>query len=155
MLGLTAVLASGEVIRTGGKFVKATSGYDFTQLLVGSEGTLAVVTEAVIKLSPRPDHQAIILAPFDSNDTVADAVPALVAAYIAAAYWFTASTAFANPAVTLARAFTPTFAGIRLTDVPGFVLAQGLGAGLALVLARGLATAHPADATVSASRPSG
>ena len=83
------------------------------------------------------------------------AVPALVAAYIAAAYWFTASTAFANPAVTLARAFTPTFAGIRLTDVPGFVLAQGLGAGLALVLARGLATAHPADATVSASRPSG
>jgi glycerol uptake facilitator-like aquaporin len=56
------------------------------------------------------------------------AVPALVAAYIFSAYWFTASTSFANPAVTLARAFTQTFAGIRLTDVGGFVLAQCLGA---------------------------
>jgi glycerol uptake facilitator-like aquaporin len=51
-----------------------------------------------------------------------------VGAYIAAAYWFTASTSFANPAVTLARAATDTFAGIRLVDVPGFVLAQAVGA---------------------------
>jgi glycerol uptake facilitator-like aquaporin len=54
-----------------------------------------------------------------------------VGAYIAAAYWFTASTSFANPAVTLARAFTDTFSGIRPTDVPGFMAAQlvgGLGA---------------------------
>ncbi|MBF6025460.1 aquaporin [Lysobacter niastensis] len=55
------------------------------------------------------------------------AVPALVAAYIFAAYWFTASTSFANPAVTLARSLTQTFAGIRPVDVPGFVLAQVLG----------------------------
>lgn len=53
-----------------------------------------------------------------------ESVPAAVAAYITAAYWFTASTSFANPAVTLARAFTDTFTGIRITDVPGFVLAQ-------------------------------
>jgi glycerol uptake facilitator-like aquaporin len=53
-----------------------------------------------------------------------DAVPAAVAAYIAAAYWFTASTSFANPAVTLARAFTDTFTGIRLADVAGFIGAQ-------------------------------
>jgi glycerol uptake facilitator-like aquaporin len=59
------------------------------------------------------------------------AVPALVAAYIFAAYWFTASTSFANPAVTLARAFTQTFAGIRFADVGGFVLAQILGAAAA------------------------
>ncbi len=57
-----------------------------------------------------------------------NAIPALVAAYIFAAYWFTASTSFANPAVTLARAFTQSFAGIRLTDVGGFVIAQLIGA---------------------------
>jgi glycerol uptake facilitator-like aquaporin len=56
------------------------------------------------------------------------AIPALVAAYIFAAYWFTASTSFANPAVTLARAFTQTFAGIRFVDVGGFVIAQMAGA---------------------------
>lgn len=56
------------------------------------------------------------------------AIPALVAAYIFAAYWFTASTSFANPAVTLARAFTQTFAGIRFADVGGFVVAQMIGA---------------------------
>ena len=56
------------------------------------------------------------------------AVPALVASYIFAAYWFTASTSFANPAVTLARSLTQTFAGIRPADVSGFVIAQLLGA---------------------------
>ncbi|MBL8563348.1 MAG: aquaporin [Gemmobacter sp.] len=59
---------------------------------------------------------------------------ALVAAYIAAAYWFTASTSFANPAVTLARAFTGTFSGIRLADTPAFALAQIAGALLAAFL---------------------
>ncbi|QIL21190.1 aquaporin [Thermomonas sp. HDW16] len=53
-----------------------------------------------------------------------NAIPALVASYIFAAYWFTASTSFANPAVTIARAFTHTFAGIRPQDVGGFVIAQ-------------------------------
>ncbi|MFZ5638305.1 MAG: aquaporin [Pseudomonadota bacterium] len=66
------------------------------------------------------------------------AIPALVAAYIFAAYWFTASTSFANPAVTLARAFTQTFAGIRFADVGGFVLAQLVGALAALGVARAL-----------------
>ena len=60
------------------------------------------------------------------------AVPALVAAYIFAAYWFTASTSFANPAVTLARALTQSFSGIRPGDVAGFIAAQLLGAALAL-----------------------
>jgi len=62
-----------------------------------------------------------------------------VAAYIAGAYWFTASTSFANPAVTLARACTDTFSGIRPVDVPGFVLAQGVGAAAATGLFRWLA----------------
>jgi glycerol uptake facilitator-like aquaporin len=73
----------------------------------------------------------------------ADAVPFAVAAYIAAAYWFTASTSFANPAVTLARALTDTFAGIRPADVPGFILAQLAGAAAATLLFRWLVPALP------------
>ena len=57
-----------------------------------------------------------------------EAVPTAVALYITSAYWFTASTSFANPAVTLARAFSDTFAGIRLMDVPLFMVAQIIGA---------------------------
>lgn len=59
-----------------------------------------------------------------------------VGLYITAAYWFTASTSFANPAVTLARSFSNTFAGIRPEDVPGFVIAQILGAALAIAADR-------------------
>ena len=63
------------------------------------------------------------------------AIPALVASYIFAAYWFTASTSFANPAVTLARALTRSFAGIRPQDATGFIAAQLLGALLATLIA--------------------
>ena len=66
------------------------------------------------------------------------AVPFAVGAYITAAYWFTASTSFANPAVTIARAFTDTFAGIRPADVPAFVAAQAAGAAAATLLFRWL-----------------
>jgi glycerol uptake facilitator-like aquaporin len=64
------------------------------------------------------------------------AAPLAVAGYIAAAYWFTASTSFANPAVTLARGFTNTFAGIDLDHVPAFIAAQFAGAGLAALADR-------------------
>ena len=64
--------------------------------------------------------------------------PFAVAAYITAAYWFTASTSFANPAVTLARSVTDTFAGIRPVDAPGFIAAQLLGAAAATILFRWL-----------------
>ncbi|MCI4568685.1 MIP/aquaporin family protein [Lysobacter sp. CFH 32150] len=70
------------------------------------------------------------------------AVPALVASYIFAAYWFTASTSFANPAVTLARSLTQTFAGIRPIDAPAFIAAQLVGAALAVLAARALLPAH-------------
>jgi len=70
----------------------------------------------------------------------APAVPFAVGAYITAAYWFTASTSFANPAVTLARSVTDTFTGIRPMDVPGFIGAQLLGAAAATVLFRWLGT---------------
>jgi glycerol uptake facilitator-like aquaporin len=62
------------------------------------------------------------------------ATPVAVASYIVAAYWFTASTSFANPAVTLARSITDTFTGISPVDVPGFVVAQVIGASLATLL---------------------
>jgi len=65
-------------------------------------------------------------------------VPASVALYITAAYWFTSSTSFANPAITVARSLSDTFAGIAPRDVPSFVLAQLLGAGCAAILARWL-----------------
>ena len=69
-----------------------------------------------------------------------------VAAYITAAYWFTSSTSFANPAVTLARAFTDTFAGIRPADVPGFIFGQLLGAAAATALFRWLVPSLPQTA---------
>ena len=66
------------------------------------------------------------------------AAPFAVGSYIAAAYWFTASTSFANPAVTLARGFTATFAGIGVANVPAFVVSQLTGAGLAVLADRAL-----------------
>lgn len=78
VIGLEAVLPTGEVIRTGGKFVKASTGYDLTQLIIGSEGTLALVTEVTVRLYPRHEHQATVLAPFTSLDAVTAAVPKIV-----------------------------------------------------------------------------
>jgi len=74
------------------------------------------------------------------------AVAFAVGAYITSAYWFTASTSFANPAVTLARAFTNTFSGIRPSDAPGFVLMQLIGAAAATALFRWLTPALTAEA---------
>jgi glycerol uptake facilitator-like aquaporin len=78
--------------------------------------------------------------------TRAAMTPFAVAAFITAAYWFTSSTSFANPAVTLARAATNTFAGIRPADAPGFIVAQALGAASATLLFRWLLPSLPAIA---------
>lgn len=85
------------------------------------------------------------------------AVPFAVGAYITAAYWFTASTSFANPAVTLARAATDTFSGIRPADAPGFIAAQMAGAAAATALFRWLAPlsrSAAADVLVPHPKPS-
>ena len=73
----------------------------------------------------------------------AKAVPLTVAAYITAAYWFTSSTSFANPAVTIARSLTPTFAGIRPDGVLGFIVAQLLGAFFAVNFVKWLVGSQP------------
>ena len=73
----------------------------------------------------------LLLVVLNVSRTRPTAVPYAVGAYITAAYWFTASTSFANPAVTLARAASNTFAGIRPEDIGGFICAQIAGAALA------------------------
>ena len=83
------------------------------------------------------------------------AVPFAVGAYITGAYWFTSSTSFANPAVTLARSASDTFAGIRPEDAPGFIVSQLAGAAAATVLFRWLAPTPPKAAEVAVSRSSG
>jgi glycerol uptake facilitator-like aquaporin len=83
----------------------------------------------------------------------ADATPYAVASYIVAAYWFTASTSFANPALTIARCLSDTFAGIRPVDVPGFIVAQCAGALAATFLFRWLTPVSSGAVEQNASLP--
>jgi glycolate oxidase len=78
VLGLEVVLMDGTVLRTGGPVVKTSSGYDLTQLLIGSEGTLALVTEVTLKLSPVFTHSATMLVPFSDLRAVTTVVPTLI-----------------------------------------------------------------------------
>jgi len=80
--GLEVVLPNGDVIRTGGKLLKNVTGYNLTQLLVGSEGTLGIVTQATLKLIPRPRFNKTMLAPFPSVVAAATAVTRIFAAQI-------------------------------------------------------------------------
>ncbi len=81
VLGLEAVLADGTVVRTGGRLAKISSGYDLTQLLIGSEGTLALVTEVIVRLHPHLPARRTVLAPFTGG---ADAVTAAVGRIVGA-----------------------------------------------------------------------
>jgi glycolate oxidase len=78
VLGLEAVLATGEVITTGGRFTKSSTGYDLTQLLCGSEGTLAVITRITVRLLPLPRERMTMLVPFASVAAVAEGVVAVL-----------------------------------------------------------------------------
>jgi glycolate oxidase len=78
VLGLEAVLATGEVIQTGSKAVKNVVGYDLTQLLVGSEGTLAILTKILLRLVPKPPAHATLLGLFDGIESAVHAVTALI-----------------------------------------------------------------------------
>jgi len=76
--GLEAVLPNGEVIRLGGKLVKNSTGYELIDLIIGSEGTLAVVTQATLRLVPKPRHTALLFVPFESTKDAARAVSEIV-----------------------------------------------------------------------------
>jgi glycolate oxidase len=82
VLGLEAVLPDGNVIRTGGKLAKDVAGYDLTKLLVGSEGTLAVITEAILKLIPKPETKKTMLVLFENMEHAAQAVSEIISARI-------------------------------------------------------------------------
>ncbi len=110
----------------------------------------AMFGEALFSISTHarsgtPQHVSEVIATFGLLLVVSivggrgsSMTPFVVGAYIASAYWFTASTSFANPAVTLARAATNSFAGIRPADVPGFIVAQAIGAAAAAMVSRWL-----------------
>lgn len=78
VIGLEAVLPSGDIIRTGGKLYKDVAGYDLTKLLVGSEGTLAIITEAIVKLIPLPTHRKTMLAMYKDIHAAARSVSSIV-----------------------------------------------------------------------------
>ena len=82
VLGLEAVLPTGEIIETGGKVVKNVVGYDLTQLLVGSEGTLAIITRIVLRLVPRPPVQATLRATFTDVESAVQAVTNIIRARV-------------------------------------------------------------------------
>jgi glycerol uptake facilitator-like aquaporin len=106
--------------------------FDLAPLAIGTtarSGAAQWFAEAVATFT-------LLLAIFGGVRHAPQAVPWLVGLTITATYWFTSSTSFANPAVTLARGFTTTFAGIAINHVPGFVAAQLIGAALAAGLAR-------------------
>ncbi|HJR05697.1 MAG TPA: MIP/aquaporin family protein [Pyrinomonadaceae bacterium] len=111
----------------------------FTASRHAREGGAQVFGEAVATFG-------LLSVIWGSARTRSQSVAFAVAAYITAAYWFTSSTSFANPAVTLARSFTDTFAGIRPSDAPLFIAAQLAGAAAATLLFRWLVPTLPADA---------
>ena len=80
VLGLEAVLPTGEIVRTGGKAVKNVVGYDLTQLLVGSEGTLAIITQIILRLVPKPPKQATLRATFPDVESSVAAVTSIIRA---------------------------------------------------------------------------
>jgi len=117
----TAHLMFGEPLFSASRHIRSGSAQLFSEF-VATFGLLSVIWGCA-RLRP-------------------SAVPFAVGAYITAAYWFTASTSFANPAVTLARAVSDTFAGIRPVDTPGFIAAQLAGAAAATALFRWLVPLH-------------
>ncbi len=106
VLALEVVLPSGEVIRTGSRSIKQSAGYDLTHLIVGSEGTLGLVTEATLKLSPLPEHFSAVLATFETTEEAANAVYGVIGSGVGPA------------ALELLDSEAIRFMNMRVTDLP-------------------------------------
>jgi glycerol uptake facilitator-like aquaporin len=141
------------------------AGYTIAQIVGGIAGTMTAhlmfglpLLGASLKVrTGGPQWFAEAVAAFGLIATILgglrfqrDAVPWLVGLYITAAYWFTASTSFANPAVAIARSFTNTFSGIRPIDLPGFIVAEIVGAGVGLLIMSWLLGASESAPVLSA-----
>ena len=132
--GRVAAYVIAQFLGAGVGVVSAHAMFDLTLLQHGITERAGIgqwISEAIATFG-------LVLLVLSLTRRSAWAAPFAVGAYIAAAYWFTASTSFANPAVTLARGFTDTFAGIGISNVPAFVMAQLLGGGLALLADKAL-----------------
>jgi glycolate oxidase len=132
VLGLEVVLPTGEVIHTGSKAVKNVVGYDLTQLLVGSEGTLGIITEAILRLVPKPPARATLRATFSGIEPAAGAVTALIRARVVpAALELIDADCLTAVAEYLGSTLAPSGTGaLLLIEVDGFA------AGVAEELAR-------------------
>ena len=130
VLGLEAVLPNGDIIRTGGKVVKNVVGYDLTQLLVGSEGTLAIVTQIILRLIPKPPARATVRATFTDVPAAVNAVSRLLAARVvpAALELIDAACLAAVSAYLGGRALAPAGTGalllIEVDGLPELVAAE-------------------------------
>jgi glycolate oxidase len=129
VLALQAVLPTGEIIRTGSKSVKNVVGYDLTQLLVGSEGTLAIITEVTLRLIPKPSVQSTLRATFASVPRAVDAVSALLAnRVVPATVELIDGISLRAVEKHLGRAIAPAEAGamliIEVDGVPGGVIEE-------------------------------
>lgn len=120
VLGLEAVLPTGDVVRTGSKTVKNVVGYDLTQLLVGSEGTLAIITEIVLRLVPKPEARATLRATFASIEDAVGAVSALIRARVVPAALELIDKASLDAVAAYAGPLAPAGSGaLLLLDVDG------------------------------------
>lgn len=127
-LGYIAAQISGGLIGTA--LAHAMFAVDIIQLSENARSGLPQYGAEIVATS------GLVLVILVGRRSRPDAIAMLVGLYITAAYWFTASTSFANPAVTIARTFTDSFSGIAITDTPYFIIAQIIGGFIAIALAR-------------------
>ena len=151
LMGLEAVLPTGEIIKTGARTVKSVAGYDLTRLMCGSEGTLAVVTAAILRLIPRPEHSETILAGFDTVEQAAAASAAVMAAGV------TPSALELMDAMSVSAVLTEAASSSPGADELGRTLAEAVGRALLLAETDGFreAARHEAAAVESVWKKAG
>jgi glycolate oxidase len=156
VLGLEVVLPSGEIIRTGSKAVKNVVGYDLTRLIVGSEGTLAIMTQVVVRLVPRPPMQVTLRATFDGIEDAVAAVSAILRARVVpATIELVDGECLEAVARHLGQSLAPAGTGaLLLLEVDGFPEAVGVEANLVEEACRAAGATEVLRAATAADRES-